>query len=257
MLQICVLASGSKGNAIYIESQKARILIDAGLSLKELTRRMATIGREPSSLDAVIVSHEHHDHISGIGPLSRKHCTPVFITRPTLRQAQTQLKRLTEVVPIEAGVVFAIKDIKVRPFDASHDAVNPVNFVLKAGNASLGIATDLGFASTLAKENLKGRNALIVETNHDVPTLENGGYPWPLKQRIKSKRGHLSNEQGAQLIAHSLHSGLKHLCLAHLSEENNSPDMALAAVQSCLGGRLNGIQLHVASQSLVGPLLDI
>ena len=248
MIRICVLASGSKGNSVYIESERARILIDAGLSGKEIQRRLLTIGVQPGDLSALVVSHEHVDHVRGVGVLSRRHELPVYITEPTFRAASSMLKRIDPVHFFRDGVSFEIGDLTIRPYASSHDAVDPVNFTVSNRNVKLGLATDLGFASALARHCLRNCQALILETNHDLEMLRTGPYPEPLKQRILSRFGHLSNDQAAELLADLHHLDLKHVFLAHLSEANNLPGKAVSAVDDVLRAKSVKTNIHVCSQ---------
>jgi phosphoribosyl 1,2-cyclic phosphodiesterase len=257
MMRISILASGSKGNSVFIETRGAKILVDAGLSGKELSRRLKGIGYSPSDLDAIVVSHEHIDHILGMGTISRKFDIPVYISDPTRTKSETIIGKLENAVVFKPGNPFSLLDMDIYPFEVTHDAVGPVNFVIRSNGVKLGICTDLGYVSTLVKEALKNCHALIVETNHDIVMLENGPYPWPLKQRIKSKFGHLSNEQGSSLIADVIHDGLKHIWLAHISEKNNRPDYALNSIKSVLGEKLLGIEVKLAQQDRADPLTTI
>ncbi len=257
MMRICMLASGSKGNSVYLETPRARVLLDAGLSARELTRRLKLIGRSPADLDAVVISHEHIDHIRGAGVLSRSSDVTICISGPTLARAPSSVGKIGRVRTIEAGVPFAVGDLQIAPFEVTHDAANPLNFVLRCDGVKMAVATDLGYASNLVRENLKECRLLILETNHDPKMLEEGPYPWSLKQRIRSRNGHLSNEQGAELLAAVMHDGLEHVFLAHLSEQNNLPGHAVAAVKKALGPRLNGCTLHVGSQDNIGKMITI
>jgi phosphoribosyl 1,2-cyclic phosphodiesterase len=257
MIRLCVLASGSKGNAIYLESPNARLLIDAGISASEIARRMAIIGRSPQNLDALLITHEHADHIRGAGALARKYNLPVHISEATLLSMEKGIGPLPRLALFEPGYSFTINDLTIRPFEVTHDAANPVNFIIGGSSGLIGIATDLGYASRVVKENLKECQAIIVEANHDPEMLEYGPYPWPLKQRIKSKYGHLSNEQGARLLAEVFHEGLKHVCLAHLSETNNNPRTALETVRGILGDRTEDVELSVAAQHRVSAVITL
>ena len=248
MIRICVLASGSKGNSVYIESERTRILIDAGLSGKEIQRRLLAIGARPGDLSAVVVSHEHIDHVRGVGVLSRQCELPVYITEPTFRAASSMLKRMDSVHFFRDGVSFKIGDLTIRPYASSHDAIDPVNFTVSNGNVKLGLATDLGFASALARNCLRNCQALILEANHDREMLRTGPYPEPLKQRILSRLGHLSNDQTAELLADLHHLDLRHVFLAHLSEANNLPDKAFSAVDDVLSAKTTKTTIHVCSQ---------
>jgi phosphoribosyl 1,2-cyclic phosphodiesterase len=257
MIRLCILASGSKGNAIYLESSNSKLLIDAGLSASEIARRMSVIGRSPKELDAILVTHEHADHIRGVGVLARKWNISVHVSEQTLTSVANKLGMLPKVTLFESGSPFKINDLLIRPFEVTHDAANPVNFIIDNYTVNIGIATDLGYASTVVRENLKECTVLILETNHDPDMLEQGPYPWPIKQRIRSKYGHLSNEEGAKLLVEVLHSGLQQVCLAHLSETNNNPYTALSTVRRILGERVDNLKLSVAAQHRVGPIINV
>jgi len=248
MIRVCVLASGSKGNSVFIESERARILIDAGLSGKEIRLRLLSLNVHPDDLSALIVSHEHADHVKGIGVLSRQHELPVYITEPTYHAASSMLKHIEPVHFFRDGVSFKVGDLTIRPYASSHDAVDPVNFTVSNGNIKLGLATDLGFASALVRNCLRNCHALILETNHDREMLRAGTYPEPLKQRILSRLGHLSNDQAAELLADLHHLDLRHVFLAHLSEANNLPDKAMSAVDGVLRAKPVRTAIHVCSQ---------
>jgi phosphoribosyl 1,2-cyclic phosphodiesterase len=227
-----MLASGSKGNAIYVSDGSTSILVDAGLSGIEIQRRLDTNGLCPEDLDAIIVSHEHSDHIQGVGVLSRRFNIPVYISRKT-KEASQQLGSICDLRYFECGTAFNINNLFLHPFSISHDAID---------------ATDLGIATLMVKEHLKECALLILEANHDPDMLINGPYPWPLKQRIKSRTGHLSNNDSATLLKELLHDRLCHVILAHLSETNNTPEKALSTV----GNALNNCKtrLEVATQDM-------
>jgi len=251
-LAVCVLASGSKGNAIYISDGETSILLDAGLSGIELERRLAARGLAAASLDAIIVSHEHADHIKGVGILSRRYQLPVYINRETV-QASPQLGRLHEMRSFECGRAFDIRRLSVRPFSISHDAADPAGFTIGSNGTTIGIATDLGVATTMVKEHLKRCALLILEANHDPTMLATGPYPWPLKQRIKSRVGHLSNQESKTLLKELQHEQLQHVVLAHLSENNNTPQKAFTEVAKALT-RCDA-RLSVAGQHASGPVI--
>jgi phosphoribosyl 1,2-cyclic phosphodiesterase len=255
-LTVCVLASGSRGNAIYVADATTAVLIDAGLSGVEIERRLHSRGLCPERLTAVLVTHEHDDHIRGVGVLSRRYRLPVYITAPTLKAAGPQLGSLHEVRAFRCGHGFQIAALNFRPFALCHDAEDPAGFTVSANGGKLGIATDLGIATALVQENLKDCNALVLEANHDPLMLENGPYPWPLKQRIKSRCGHLANRDSRQLLSAVRHAGLQHVILAHLSEKNNSPEKALAEVGLALQAA-RGIDLTVACQETAGRLVTL
>ncbi|MDP8257441.1 MAG: MBL fold metallo-hydrolase [Candidatus Alcyoniella australis] len=234
-MKISVLASGSKGNSTYIQSQGVRLLVDAGLTLKELTVRLAQCGADPADLDGVFVTHEHIDHLRGVGPLARKHNVPVFAAQPVLDRLRSQ-GRIPEPRRIRSGVEVNVGPLSVRPFPISHDANEPLGYVLASNGFKLGYATDLGIATKLVAHHLAGCDALVLESNHDPQMLLDGPYPPDLKARIKGRRGHLSNQQSAELLVSLLHDRLRWVFLAHLSEENNKPELALACARRSVAG---------------------
>jgi phosphoribosyl 1,2-cyclic phosphodiesterase len=242
---VCLLASGSKGNAIYISNGQTAILVDAGLSGKEIERRMHARGLTPEALSAIVVSHEHIDHVRGVGVLSRRYKLPVYISSETLQKCE-QIGRLSETRFFQCGFVFKVHSLAVRPFSTTHDAIDPAGFIIEHHGIKLGIATDLGRATALVKNQLKDCNVLIIEANHDPEMLMNGPYPWHLKQRIKGRNGHLSNEDTQHLLKEIRHTGLCHVVLAHLSEVNNTPDKALECTRKALAS--SQCNLSVSSQ---------
>jgi phosphoribosyl 1,2-cyclic phosphodiesterase len=246
-LTLCVLASGSRGNATYLSDGHTAILIDAGLSGKELQRRMAVKGLDPASLTAILVSHEHTDHIQGVGVMARRFGLAVHISDGTWQASQQALGKLADVRPFTCGHAFSIGGLAIHPFSISHDAIDPAGFTIGCNGSKVGVATDLGIATGMVKTHLQACDALILEANHDPQMLIDGSYPWPLKQRIRGRSGHLSNADAAQLLETLAHDRLAHVILAHLSEENNTPDKAKQAVETVInGGRT---KLHVASQT--------
>ncbi len=257
MIRFCVLASGSKGNCTYLESHGVRFLVDAGLSAAEITRRLNTIGVSPDSLSGVIVTHEHNDHTRGVGSISRRFDLPVYMTSATHQAAARQLGRIKEVCIIQSGRSFSIDNITVHPFSIPHDAADPVGFCISNARVKVGISTDLGMVTRLASSELKGCQAVVMEANHDPEMLEQGPYPWELKQRIKGRLGHLSNCQTCQLLEDILHPGLQHVVLAHLSQVNNHPEKAYRTVRSFLEGRSVATGLSLSWQHRVGKLIEI
>ncbi|HEU0264283.1 MAG TPA: MBL fold metallo-hydrolase [Geobacterales bacterium] len=224
-MRLSLLASGSKGNAIYVESGETRLLIDAGLTAVELSRRLDQIGVPAASLHAILVTHEHQDHVGGAGTLARRLKIPVVMSYPTHRVTASTLRKVS-VVEFETGYPFCFRDLLIDPFSITHDAVDPVAFVLESREGRLGVATDLGVVTGLVREKLKGCRLLVMESNHDEEMLANGPYPWHLKQRIRSRHGHLSNTDSAALVQELLHPQLAGIFLAHLSEVNNDPELA-------------------------------
>ena len=253
-LSICVLASGSKGNAIYISNGLCSLLVDAGLSGKAIEHRMHERGLNPASLSAIIVSHEHADHIQGVGVLSRRYGLPVYVAEGTWKAAP-QLGKLYETNHFECGCAFSIGSLHVHPFSLSHDAADPSGFIFQQNGTKIGIATDLGIATAMVREHLKECTLLVLEANHDPDMLINGPYPWPLKQRIKGRSGHLSNQESKDLLCEVQHEKLKHVVLAHLSETNNTPEAAYQTVGSALT-RCRP-RLSVALQDRCGELIHL
>jgi len=249
-ITVCALASGSRGNAIYLSDGATSILVDAGLSGIEIERRMRARKLCPERLDALLVSHEHADHIHGVGVLSRRYKLPVYMTGRTRRALPTSVGKIGDIRTFDSGMRFAIGGIRLEAFPVSHDASEPSGFLFSRNGLRIGLATDLGIPTALVKERLKGCRALILETNHDPRMLEEGPYPWPLKQRIKSRLGHLSNEASRDLLAALVHNGLSHVILAHLSQTNNCPEKALSAVAPALNG--SRAELTVALQDVPG-----
>jgi phosphoribosyl 1,2-cyclic phosphodiesterase len=232
-MTISLLASGSKGNALLVCSGRTRLLIDAGLSTRELCRRLELAGVPPASLDAVLVTHEHIDHVRGLGLLSRRYNLPVYLHH-AVAPALADNQRPGRLVEFAAGIELDFADLGVRAFPVTHDASAPVGFVINGAAGKLGIATDLGIATRLVAEELRGCRCLVLESNHDEELLRDGPYPWPVKQRVKGNHGHLSNRDSAALLETLCWPGLETVCLAHLSETNNHPHLAEAAARAVL-----------------------
>ncbi len=244
-LTLCMLASGSKGNAVYFSTGKTAILIDAGLSGKEIERRLQSKGLAAEDLTAIVVSHEHTDHVRGVGVLSRRYHLPVYINRKTHRAAR-DLGKIDDLRSFDCGSTFRVNQLNIHPFSISHDAGDPSGFTIGHNGIKIGLATDLGIVTALVKTHLKDCRALILEANHDPKMLESGPYPWNLKQRIRSRIGHLSNDETKDLLRELRHDRLEWVVLAHLSEINNTPDKALGVVGEAL--QQSDIKLSVASQ---------
>ncbi len=250
-LRVCLLASGSRGNSLYIESAESRVLIDAGLSAKEIAARLSTIGVNAEDLDAVFLTHEHIDHSRGIGPLARRYDLPVFMHHQA-RQALPKLGRVDDLREIDSGEAFVFRDLQISPFSLTHDAVAPLGFVVEMREGKVGLVTDLGIATRLVADCLQGCRMLVLEANHDEEMLRDGPYPWPVKQRIRSNHGHLSNAAAAELLGGLLWEGLEAVFLAHLSEENNCPDLVLECMRrSMVGQNLCLPRLLVGQQNRV------
>ena len=256
-VSITVLASGSRGNSSLLASSTTRLLIDCGLSCRETCRRLAAQGIAPESVSAILITHEHSDHVAGLHVMARKFRLPVFLTAPTHGAWQRQC-RDSAGNPVQAerleffspGKPFSVGDIEVMPFTIPHDAADPVGFRFVAEGVRLAIATDLGFIPQNVRDQLRACDGLILESNHDLEMLRVGPYPWAVKQRVMSRVGHLSNQALAEFLATDYDGAAAFLILAHLSEQNNHPDLARLAAEQALGMRqaLWGNRLVLASQ---------
>lgn len=234
-MKVCSIASGSSGNCIYVGNDKNHILIDAGVSRKRIVEGLKGIGVAPEELDGIFVTHEHIDHIQGINMMVKMFGTPVFATGGTLDGICMKDKKGVvshdKLFQVYADESVCIGDLKVTPFHMSHDAVDPVCYTVECNGHKLGMATDLGVYDDYTVEHLSGSDVLLLEANHDISMLEAGKYPYQLKCRILGERGHLSNEASGQLLCQLFHKKLKHVFLAHLSKENNYPQLAYEAVK--------------------------
>jgi phosphoribosyl 1,2-cyclic phosphodiesterase len=228
-MRFSVLGSGSRGNSVYIESGKTGILIDAGFSGKEIEGRLQSIGRDLGRIDALCITHEHNDHICGVGVLSRRCKIPTYINEGTFAAGEKKIGKLSLHKEFETGDILQIGDLQVRSFRISHDTADPVGYVVSDGQKSLGYCTDTGKISHLIGQRLAQCNGLILEFNHNLQMLKNGPYPLSLQQRIRSSRGHLSNEDAAAFLAGLIGDHLRTAVLAHLSATNNTPELARAA----------------------------
>ena len=241
-----------------METEYAHILIDAGLSCREIERRLGLIGVEPDTLDAVIITHEHGDHIKGAGPLCRRYDLPLYINRATFNRGSKTLKNISKPVLIETGGMVEINDLVLETFTKCHDAVDPMGTILSANGSRLGIVTDLGRSTVLTEDRLGKCHALILEFNYDPHMLDHGPYPLDLKRRIKSRDGHLSNQQAADLLQAVSHEDLRLVVLAHLSETNNHPDKAVQSASHALENcGLGKVRILIGDQNKPGPLVEL
>ncbi len=232
-MKICSLASGSKGNCLYLETGETRVLVDVGLSLRETLLRMETVGIDASRINAVLVTHEHIDHIRSAGSFSRKFNVPVFASHLVCAKADKYFKK-TQVCEFESGVTLTFRDVQIDPVPITHDSCDPVGFVIESGEGRAASVTDFGIVTRLITEKLRGCRFLNLESNHDIDMLMNGPYPWELKQRIKSRHGHISNEESLDLLHELAHEGLEALVMAHLSEVNNHPEHVVRTTRAFL-----------------------
>jgi phosphoribosyl 1,2-cyclic phosphodiesterase len=254
-----VLASGSTGNAAFLATSKTRILIDAGLSVRDLTRRLAEIGEKPEDIDAVLITHEHSDHVAGLARFVRwreKHKRPVAVyasrlTTPAIEWDGPDGKPMAVPPPVEqfqAGSGWMVGNIAVHSFTIPHDAVDPVGFCFHAEGVKVGVATDLGYVPDSIKIHLRRVQILLLESNHDLDMLRVGPYPWSVKQRVMGRNGHLSNAGACDYLDNDLDGGVQTLILGHLSEHNNHPEIVRMGAQESLLRRGLGTRLLIAEQ---------
>jgi phosphoribosyl 1,2-cyclic phosphodiesterase len=245
-LRVCVLGSSSAGNSVYVGSGSTHVLVDAGFSARETERRLKSIGVAAESIGGICVSHEHADHTAGLAVLHRRRGVPVYANAATAEA----LSRSPTCVDLPwriftTGAAFEIGDLRIEPFSVPHDAYDPVGFVIASGAVRVGIATDIGMATTLILERLRHCQAVVLESNHDEFMLQSSPRPWSLKQRIASRHGHLSNRHAAEVIRGICGPHLRHVFLAHLSRECNEVDLALRAALEGLEA-VNARHIHLA-----------
>lgn len=234
-MELCSIASGSSGNCICVGTGGSHVLVDAGVSGKRIEAGLNAVGLKTSEMKAILVTHEHIDHIAGLGVLARRYGLPIYGTKGTLDAVmQTSLVGIIDEAllhPVVPEEVFSIGDMQVRPLSISHDAADPVAYLLKNGERKAGVITDLGNYDDALVEKLQKLDILLLEANHDVRMLQTGRYPYPLKQRILGDRGHLSNELSGRLLGRLLHDKFKAVILGHLSKENNYEELAYETVR--------------------------
>ena len=232
MVKFCTLTSGSSGNSIFVSDGKTRILVDAGVSGKKIEEGLRAIGEEPEQIDAVLVTHEHSDHVSGIGVLSRRYDIPIYANCGTWNAMSGTVGSIKphNIKEIENDNQFGIADIGVEAFSIPHDAADPVGYSFYIGNQKITVATDIGHINKPLFQQLCGSDGILLESNHDVQMLKNGAYPFSLKQRILGEFGHLSNDLAATLACFLVNKKTTKILLGHLSQENNTPHLALTAV---------------------------
>ncbi len=265
-MRLCSIASGSSGNCIYVGSEATHLLVDVGISGKRTETGLNSLGITGRDLDGILITHEHVDHISGLGVMVRKYGIPIYATPGTIAaiQSNSGVGKLDSSLfrEVKEDEKLIIKDLSVNPMRISHDAAQPVAYRISYGSKKIGICTDLGVYNDYTVECLKGMNALLLEANHDVNMLQVGPYPYYLKQRILGDRGHLSNENSGRLLSRILHDGLENILLGHLSKENNLPELAYEAVRMeiTMGDNpyhANDFRLQVAKRSDVSPVINI
>ncbi len=247
----CPLGSGSKGNSIYIATETTKMLIDAGLSYKQTEERLSSINVDIKDLDAVVITHEHSDHVKGLDVLCSKLQIPVLANMDTARELQGLLKNEPRFKIFSTGEPFVFGDIQFHPFSIQHDTVDPVAFTLQVHSTKIGVCTDLGFATTLVAMHLKNCDYLYLESNHDPELVHASSRPYVYKQRVLSRQGHLSNQDCGKLLSAVAHAGLKHVYLAHLSSDCNVPEVALNTVKEIVASEGRLVDLSIAYQDKV------
>jgi phosphoribosyl 1,2-cyclic phosphodiesterase len=233
-MRFASIGSGSEGNGLVVEAGKTRILIDCGFGVRDTAFRLERLGVAPESLDAIFVTHEHSDHVGGVPAFAARYSIPVWLTFGTREMMGEAFDRVEHVYGFDSHDCLAIGLLEVRPFPVPHDAREPVQFVVGDGAHRLGVLTDIGVTTRYVEASLSGCDALVLECNHDLDMLAGGDYPLPLKQRIASRFGHLHNEASAALLGALDKSRLRHVIAAHLSQQNNTPDKARAALAQAL-----------------------
>ncbi len=257
-MRFCVLGSGSKGNATYVEAGGRALLIDNGFSGVELERRVAAAGFDIAKLAAVLITHEHGDHIRGAGVVARKYDISLYVNPATFRQSAHVFGKVPSVREFSTGTSFMLNDFHVHPFAVSHDTADPVGFVIENQSCSLGYCTDTGIVSRLIQHRLSSCNGIVIECNHDPEMLKSGPYPLSLQQRVRSKQGHLANADAARFLLEIMHDKLQHVVLAHISEKNNNPSLAFDTVAAAINAQ-NGVKpvLSLAWQHKSGQVVTL
>jgi phosphoribosyl 1,2-cyclic phosphodiesterase len=228
------LGSGSSGNGLVVENGRTRVMMDCGFSLGDTKARLERVGLAPSDITALVVTHEHDDHLGGVARFARRHAIPVYLTRGTAQWLPEDFPAVL-VNYIDSHRPFEVQDLAVDPFPVPHDAREPVQFVFSDGNVRLGVVTDLGTITQHVVEKLSGCHALVIECNHDLDMLMAGPYPDGLKRRVSGRLGHLSNADAGRLVAAVERGHLRHLIAAHLSQQNNKPALAVRALAEAAG----------------------
>ena len=263
---VCVsmLASGSRGNCAIVASACTKILVDAGISCRETFKRMRALGEDPHTLSAILITHEHSDHVYGLAILAKKLRIPVFMTGAThqawaraMRNEKGERPQLEKFEQFESGHRFQVGDIEVRPFTIPHDAADPVGFTFRAEGIKVGVATDLGYLPVSVRDHLRGCDVLVMESNHDLEMLRGGPYPWSVKQRVMSRVGHLSNLALADFLTNDYDNSATFVVLAHLSEQNNHPEIARREAEKALstrGGLFHNRVLLASQTEAIEPI---
>ncbi len=256
-MSFCPLASGSKGNAVFLQSEKTKILIDAGIGFKELSERLRQINVNTNEIEAILITHEHLDHIEGLKTIIPKLDIPVFVNSETARGIYENLQILPSFKIFSTDETFEFKDLSIHPFSIQHDTLDPVGYIIKTLGIKIGICTDLGFVTSLVKKNLEKCHYLYLEANHDLNMLYASRRPDILKKRISGRQGHLSNSDCLSLLEAVLHSELRHIFLAHLSSECNSEELVEKTIREFLRNKNNQALVSIARQDIISDFISL
>ncbi len=258
-MKLCVLASSSSGNSLFVATNRTRLLVDAGLSRRQTRKRLAAIGEDFAALDGILITHEHCDHVSGLSALAKGtdgRPIPVYLTQKTAPYIDWGEDATPVVETFQAGCGFTIGDIDISSFTIPHDAVDPIGYALSSGGVKVAVATDLGYVTDSLRVHLSNSDVVLLESNHDLEMLRVGPYPWSVKQRVMSRRGHLSNEVAAQFLRNDLDTRVSTVILGHISEHNNHVELVRNLALKALDGRSLWTKLIVAEPGLQGEVLQ-
>ena len=262
MFNFCSLYSGSSGNSLFVESENTKLLVDAGVSSKKIEEALANLEIDPTSIDGILITHEHSDHVQGLGTFAKKFNLPVFVNEKTLDAMPKQKEKISEknIKLFNINEKFEIGDLKVKPFSIPHDAANPCGFNIFKDDKKISIATDIGHMTNGILKNLEDSIFIMLESNYDPEVLKYSKYPYQLKTRIAGPDGHLSNELAGKTISYLLNSGLKQAVLGHLSKQSNFPELAYKTVIDeimCTKYDENSLKLSVASRDTPGNKISL
>lgn len=262
MLKFCSLYSGSSGNSLFVQSENAKILIDCGVSAKKVETALNGLDIDPKTLDGILITHEHSDHVQGLGVFAKKFNVPIFVNNKTLDAMPKQKEKIEncKIHNIAIGEKFEINDLKIKSFAIPHDAANPCGFTIADSSKTIGIATDIGHMTKDILKQLEPSDFILLESNYEPEILKCSSYPYHLKQRIAGPNGHLPNEEAGKTISYLLKNNLKRAMLGHLSKENNFPELAYkSVVEELISNNYdeNSLQLSVASRDLPGQIIQI
>lgn len=258
-MKISILGSGSGGNSTYIESEKGKILVDAGFSCKKIEERLNFIERELNDINGILITHEHIDHIQGAGIISRKYNIPIYITPESFKAGESKLGKINPENLRFIKDKFIINDsLLVKPFDVMHDAQRTVGYRIESQSGKvIAISTDIGYVNNIVRENFKAADVMIIESNYDYNMLMNCNYPWDLKARVKGRNGHLSNNEAAKFIKEMYNENLKKVYLAHISKDSNNPDIVKDTIAQELRANKINLDYELAKQDVATRLFEI